>query len=113
MVSKSAFFKKVNNIRDAMKEMLSALDYMHRQGIMHRDISSANIMMNDESEIKIIDFDQATYLSPNHPLSHRVGTVGYKAPELLLEQSAYDYRADIFSAGCVLADLLFCSHNTR
>ena len=89
-------------------KLLQCLSFSHSKNIMHRDIKSGNIVVNTlTKELNVIDWGLSEYYIPNFKYNTRAGTRFYKAPELLLEYRKYDYAIDIWSAGCVLAGLLF------
>lgn len=71
--------------------------------ILHRDIKSANILFNKDGEIKIGDFGLGRKYRPDISLTHKVVTLWYRAPELILASRYYDYKIDVWSIGCVLA----------
>jgi len=99
--------------RDAisvMVQLLDALDYAHEQGVYHRDIKPANIIVMNEGrlkgKLKIADFGIARIDSSNLTQTGAVmGTPGYMAPEQY-SGNLVDWRADIFSAGVVMYQLL-------
>ena len=89
-------------------KILQCLSFCHSKKIMHRDIKSGNIVVNSlTKELNVIDWGLSEYYIPNFKYNTRVGTRFYKAPELLLDYKKYSYEIDIWSAGCVLASLLF------
>ncbi len=89
-------------------KILQCLSFCHSKKIMHRDIKSGNIVVNSlTKELNVIDWGLSEYYISNYKYNTRVGTRFYKAPELLLDFKKYDYAIDIWSAGCVLAALLF------
>lgn len=74
---------------------------------MHRDIKVSNVLVNDEGILKIGDFGLANVLNSkncNH-LTSRVVTLWYRPPELLMGSTSYGMSVDLWSVGCVFAEL--------
>ena len=91
-----------------MYHLLSALDYSHAQGIMHRDIKPQNIMFdNKKKELRVIDWGLAEFYLPNQAYNVRVASRYYKGPELLVDDVRYHYSLDLWSAGCTMAEIIF------
>ncbi|MBC7434395.1 MAG: protein kinase, partial [Rubritepida sp.] len=89
-----------------MEQVLAALDYSHRRGVVHRDIKPANIMLTADGQVKIADFGIARIEnSAMTQVGTIMGTPAYMAPEQLRGE-AVDSRADIWAAGVVLYQLL-------
>ncbi len=90
-----------------MKQILSGLKCIHDEGIMHRDIKGANLLISSKGEIKIADFGLARRkTSKNGPYTNRVVTLWYRAPEILLGNPYYTTAVDMWSMGCLFAELL-------
>ncbi len=94
---------------ELMAGVLAALDYAHRHGIIHRDIKPANVMINAHGDAKVMDFgiaravsDAATTVTSTSAV---MGTAQYLSPEQARGE-VVDARSDIYSAGCVLFELL-------
>ncbi|KAJ4701039.1 Serine/threonine-protein kinase [Melia azedarach] len=90
-----------------MHQLLSGLQHCHNRGILHRDIKGSNLLIDKNGMLKIADFGLANYFSPNQkrPLTSRVVTLWYRAPELLLGATNYGVGIDLWSAGCLLAEM--------
>nr|WP_269117356.1 serine/threonine-protein kinase [Ramlibacter monticola] len=91
-----------------VRDLLSALDYAHKQGIVHRDIKPANLLIEPGGRVKLTDFGVARIQDSGEATRTQgsmVGTLKYMAPEQVQGQKI-DSRADLFSAGVVLYQLL-------
>ncbi|QDZ23000.1 cyclin dependent kinase [Chloropicon primus] len=94
-------------VKALMKQLLSGLAYMHDNWVFHRDLKTSNILYNNKGEVKICDFGLArTYGSPLKAYTQLVVTLWYRAPELLLSEGVYSPGIDVWSMGCIMAELL-------
>ena len=93
------------------KQLLSALAYAHRQAIVHRDLKPENILFDDQGVAKVADFGLAAMLGRNQGeeltrSAVAMGTASYMAPEQRRDAHKVDRRADLFSVGVVLYEML-------
>ncbi|WP_313405918.1 Stk1 family PASTA domain-containing Ser/Thr kinase [Aeromicrobium sp.] len=90
-------------------DILAALDYSHRAGIIHRDIKPANVMLTPEGKVKVMDFGIARAIADTSSAMTQtaavIGTAQYLSPEQARGETV-DARSDIYSTGCVLYELL-------
>ncbi|KAK9242199.1 kinase-like domain-containing protein [Lipomyces tetrasporus] len=89
-----------------VRESLIALSYIHKAGIIHRDIKAANILIKNDGGVQLCDFGVAAQISANHPKrSTIVGTPYWMAPEVITEGATYNYKADIWSLGITIYEM--------
>jgi len=88
-------------------QMIRALNYIHSVGICHRDIKPQNLLLNPTTGIlKLCDFGSAKVLIKGEPNVSYICSRYYRAPELIFGSTTYTSAIDIWSAGCVMAELL-------
>lgn len=94
-------------IRMYSKQLLLGLDYLHKNGIMHRDIKGANILVDNKGCIKLADFGaskQVVELATVSGAKSMKGTPYWMAPEVIL-QTGHSFSADIWSVGCTIIEM--------
>lgn len=91
-----------------LKEILIALEYLHKQGKIHRDLKSQNVLLNKDSAIKLTDFGVSTQLSSNFSRRNTtVGTPYWMAPEVIMNNNGgHSFKADIWSLGCCAYEMV-------
>lgn len=97
-----------SQIKCYMKQLLSGIEHCHSRGVMHRDIKGSNLLVSNDGILKVADFGLANFCNFGHkqPLTSRVVTLWYRPPELLLGSTDYGAAVDLWSVGCVFAELL-------
>ncbi|XP_047173540.1 probable serine/threonine-protein kinase At1g54610 [Vigna umbellata] len=97
-----------SQIKCFLQQLLRGLQHCHSRGVLHRDIKGSNLLIDNNGNLKIGDFGLATVYDPEkkQPLTSRVVTLWYRAPELLLGATEYGEAIDLWSVGCILAELL-------
>jgi cyclin-dependent kinase 12/13 len=95
-------------IKCYMKQLLTGLHYCHINNILHRDIKGSNLLINNNGVLKLADFGLAKSITNENanPLTNRVITLWYRPPELLLGATQYGPSVDMWSAGCIFAELV-------
>lgn len=95
-----------NQIKKIVFSIAEGLNYLHENDIIHRDIKPSNILIDENCVVKICDFGSSRIYLPKKPFTSNIGTKWYKSPEMLLGKKNYDKQVDVWSLGCILAELL-------
>lgn len=97
-----------SEVKTLMLQLGSAVEFLHEHWILHRDLKTSNILMNNRGEIKLADFGMARFCGdpPPQNLTQLVVTLWYRSPELLLGTTTYDSSVDMWSLGCIFGELL-------
>ena len=89
-------------------QIMRGLKYIHSAGVIHRDLKPSNILINENCDLKICDFGLARLQDPQ--MTGYVSTRYYRAPEIMLTWQKYDTEVDLWSVGCILAEMIEGNH---
>nr|CCA15206.1 cyclindependent kinase putative [Albugo laibachii Nc14] len=92
-------------IKCIMHQLLNVMKHMHSIDIIHRDIKCSNLLLTKTHLLKLADFGLARSIRGDQVFTNKVVTLWYRAPELLLGATSYDASIDMWSIGCVFAEL--------
>ena len=91
-------------------QLVKATKYVHSAGIIHRDLKPSNVLINDSCYIKVADFGLARNVKHSSlkipVVTDYIATRWYRAPEILMNSKHYDYKVDIWSIGCIMAEMM-------
>ncbi|XP_049571944.1 mitogen-activated protein kinase 13 isoform X5 [Orcinus orca] len=93
-----------DKIQYLVYQMLKGLKYIHSAGVIHRDLKPGNLAVNEDCELKILDFGLARQADAE--MTGYVVTRWYRAPEVILSWMHYNQTVDIWSVGCIMAEML-------
>uniref|UniRef100_A0A8C6Q0E0 mitogen-activated protein kinase n=1 Tax=Nothobranchius furzeri TaxID=105023 RepID=A0A8C6Q0E0_NOTFU len=93
-----------DHVQFLIYQILRGLKYIHSADIIHRDLKPSNLAVNEDCELKILDFGLARHTDDE--MTGYVATRWYRAPEIMLNWMHYNMTVDIWSVGCIMAELL-------
>jgi len=108
----------IDHVQYFLYQILRALKYMHSANVIHRDLKPSNLLVNSNCDLKVCDFGLARGVSSSHDESLEEGNGGtmllteyvvtrwYRAPEIMLACHEYSKPSDVWSVGCIFAELL-------
>jgi mitogen-activated protein kinase 1/3 len=108
----------IDHVQYFIYQVLRAVKYMHSANVLHRDLKPSNLLVNSNCDLKVCDFGLARGISASHDedlesdgkssllLTEYVVTRWYRAPEIMLACHEYSKPIDIWSVGCIFAELL-------
>ena len=101
----------IEKIKKISKQLLTGLNYCHKKNIIHRDLKPENILFTEDEQVKICDFGSSKKIELENNNKSKtksktyIVTRYYRAPELFFGKNDYGTKIDIFSVGCIIAEL--------
>lgn len=93
-------------VKSYLYQLLKAISFCHLHCILHRDLKPQNLLIDQEGHIKLADFGLArTFGVPVRTYTHEIVTLWYRAPEILLGTKLYSNAVDVWSLGCIFAEM--------
>jgi cyclin-dependent kinase len=94
-------------IKSFLFQLLTGVAYCHHHRVLHRDLKPQNLLINREGELKLADFGLARAFGiPVRSYTHEVVTLWYRAPDVLLGSRKYSTPVDMWSIGCIFAEMV-------
>lgn len=96
-------------VKSFMHQLMRGVYFCHEHRVLHRDLKPQNLLINKKMELKLADFGLARAFGiPVRNYSHEVVTLWYRAPDVLMGSRRYSTSIDIWSAGCIFAEMACC-----
>ena len=97
----------IETVKSFLYQLLNGIAKCHKHKVLHRDLKPQNLLINNMGILKLADFGLARAFGiPVKNFTHEVVTLWYRAPDILLESKDYNTSVDIWSAGCIFAELV-------
>ena len=94
-------------VKSFLYQLITGVAYCHHHRVLHRDLKPQNLLINREGELKLADFGLARAFGiPVRSYTHEVVTLWYRAPDVLLGSRMYSTPVDIWSIGCIFAEMV-------
>ena len=94
-------------LQSYLRQLLDGIAYCHDHRVLHRDLKPQNLLIDNKGCIKLADFGLARAFGlPMRAYTHEVITLWYRAPEILLGGKTYDMAVDVWSLGCIFAEMV-------
>lgn len=94
-----------NQIKKIIFSIAQGLNFLHTNDIIHRDVKTGNVLIDENCDVKICDFGSSRIYIKDKQFSPNIGTKWYKSPEILLGKKNYNKKVDVWSLGCIMAEL--------
>ncbi|KAH9588923.1 Protein kinase domain [Trypanosoma melophagium] len=95
----------LSRVKCIMQQLFQALSFLHEHRILHRDIKTSNILISPQGIVKLCDFGLGRLYTEGQELTANVVTLIYRAPELHFGVRDYSHKMDVWSLGCIMAEL--------
>jgi serine/threonine protein kinase len=98
---------RIFSLQSYLRQLLDGIAYCHDHRVLHRDLKPQNLLIDNQGCIKLADFGLARAFGlPMRAYTHEVITLWYRAPEILLGSKGYDMAVDVWSLGCIFAEMV-------
>lgn len=102
---KSPAYLSFDQLRLICYQLFKGLEEIHDKNIAHRDLKPENVMLNDSLVVKLCDFGSSKFIDPMGKNTPYIVSRFYRAPELLLCDTKYNGKIDVWAVGCIIAEL--------
>ena len=96
----------LENISEVLSQIITGVQFLHKIGLVHRDLKPDNLVVDRNHTVKIVDFGLSMIIAPSERLNENYGTLIFTAPEILLNKE-YNAKVDVWSVGVIAFYLLF------
>ncbi|KAL1561134.1 cyclin-dependent kinase [Salvia divinorum] len=95
-----------SEVKRLMKQLIEGVKFLHQNKVVHRDLKPANVLVSRGGQLKICDFGLSARVEVEEEEECKVGTLWYRAPELLLGETRGSFSVDMWAVGCIFAEMV-------